>query len=471
MLVFAAVFALYFVIQVLTSRRQDLKPLFVFGVSFVFSFAFKSLPYALATLNSLAELVSTRSHGGCNTSQGWPLSLIFEESLVGFRKNAEIMTLFPITGLIVLAGTLFNRQVRNISALVWSLLIFQIFSLGSLLCGLPGVSAINFVRHLIPYVQMSYLVLAIYFLSQLNFPKWTKRVSVLGFLLLVVPGLNRNVISVEHFKGKYLSERAEPNYSQIKNSVYNTAQSLSQSQDRRHFSPDLRLFPNFSSLLEIMDLRVVYPFYPRSVFDLNRSLVLNWQEAPAPDRPDRFVGINMETSQTIDPGLEKLLILHRVSMVSIGKGNPWLNGSVYGSKHCEIQIQDTVTDLYVCNHLQGVGFFPKQVLRFNDATEILEFFKTSAVADLVDIAAHAEPEQLQPAQGQILKIERLKDKIIYHLDVQSPGLFVYSDAWFSGWQTMVNDQPAKLTQVNQAFKGTLVPQGLVKLEYSFEKYY
>ncbi len=300
-------------------------------------------------------------------------------------------------------------------------------------------------------------------------------------LLLPVLAVYPPIVSTEYFR-RWIThnfpthlpphpEKLDPAF------PFGALQTLSQNEDRRHYSPQELLYPNWSSAFRILDLRVLSALYPQYYYKLNSSqgLVDFWiRDFTHEINPDRFVRSNLPESSTL-PLFQKLLILNRVSLLSFVKGHPLLSddNGPYSKNNCQLRSSSDQIELYRCPRIGGVGFFPKQVKAFENDEEMISYFKHSPTPDLIDFAGilkadilNSPPIQI-PAQGKIVQFYRKLNEMTYVLEVTQPGLFVFADTWFKGWSVTVNSQTAPLSRVNIAFKGVPVLIGKNIVHFKF----
>lgn len=77
------------------------------------------------------------------------------------------------------------------------------------------------------------------------------------------------------------------------------------------------------------------------------------------------------------------------------------------------------------------------------------------------------PLTLREGQGsaELLSVDLNKQKFLVKTD--QPALFYISDAYFPGWQSKINNQPAHIYRANYNFRAVLVPAGESVVEFSY----
>ena len=246
---------------------------------------------------------------------------------------------------------------------------------------------------------------------------------------------------------------------------------LSRREDRRHYGLGHVLFPGWSAAFRILDLRVVGPFYPAGVHALNRGLFPHWLTLQA-GFPDRFVRPEPE-ARTWDPGFQRVLALHRVSLLSFGPGggsfppapSPWERG------RCRPLGRDQGIESYVCPEVSGIGWFPRRVEAADSVAGAVARLAALPPRELLDLAV-VGPEgadgPLTPAAGRVRGVERRGDRLVYRLAVERPGVFAVADAFFPGWTARAGGMEVPVLRANAAFKAVRVPRGEMELELRFE---
>ena len=255
-------------------------------------------------------------------------------------------------------------------------------------------------------------------------------------------------------------------------------QKRSQEEDRRHYSPDGFLYPNWSAALEVLDVRLLYALYPAGYFLLNAGLFSHWESDPQHGiKPDRFTE-TVPRALAMSVEFQRVLAVNRVSLFTfaIGQASFAPSPSPYEASQCQLLGKDPTqgSESYVCPQIGGVGFFP----------EVVVFTKSDSAREAVDTLRHLSPSDLArtallgpeidpaapaagPGAGRVVRVQRTANDLVYTLDVDRPGAFVIADTYFRGWSATVNGNPAAISRANMAFKAVLVPQGRVELKLHF----
>ncbi len=440
---------------------------------FLASFCLVGLYNALEFKSYFQEIVTTRKFMGCVADHGMSWVNIWSNSYIGLSKRAEVSTLFTILALPFVAYGFFKKkEVRYLVIVYLALIIWIIFGLPQLICNFVGLNAIYFWRHLIPYLQSLFLILsaASVYLAASNL-KFRKTILCLGYVLAIVPASNRTMVSVEHLKGRFPKEH-EFDFSTIPEvNVFSLVQRWSQQQDRRHFSPDYRLYPNYSAAFEILDMRVVNGGYPKRIFALNDELFTNWHELAYYKHADRFISV--DNPQVNFPSLEfeKLMILHRVSMITSSNSYDWIaKAQLYNSTNCHLEKRDQLASLYFCPFVGGVGFFPSRVILVSSLEDGIKTLKEVPAKEVLDLAViETQSQKAVAAVGKVIEVQRDKDKVTYQLNIEKSGFFVFADTYFPGWQATVNGHSTEIFPANIGFKSVWVPTGSVTLVWTFTK--
>jgi hypothetical protein len=254
-------------------------------------------------------------------------------------------------------------------------------------------------------------------------------------------------------------------------------QRLSRSENRRHFSPFI-LYPNWSSVFRILDVRLLEALYPKTYFALNGAdgLFPNWERDPSHAiRPDRFVR-PVHPSLLFGDAFERLLIVNRVSLFSFMAGSridlPGDAPGPYAVSRCQLLARSMQITSYVCPAIGGIAYFPKAVAQVTSDAEALTILRQKALADLIDFATvervgQQDAPRSQAAAGTIVSSSIEPDRMAFDLDVRSAGHFVVADTWFPGWRAEVNGRPVPIDHANVAFKAVEVPAGRVSLVFVF----
>jgi hypothetical protein len=255
-------------------------------------------------------------------------------------------------------------------------------------------------------------------------------------------------------------------------------QKRSQEEDRRHYSPDRFLYPNWSAALGVLDVRSLNALYPVGYFRLNAGLFSHWEGDPQHGiKPDRFTR-TAPPDQATSVEFQRVLAVNRVSLFtfSIGRASFAPPPSPYEASNCQLLGKDLAqgSESYVCPQIGGVGFFP----------EVVAFTKSNSGSDVVDALRQMSPSDLArtailgpeidpaapaagPGAGRVVRVQRTANDLVYTLDVAHPGAFVVADTYFRGWSATVNGNPVAISRANMAFKAVLVPKGRVELKLHF----
>jgi len=467
-IVFVMIVALFGMCCFFVVGRQALWASLIFFAAF----CAVGLSHLLEFKSYFGELISNRTFVSCVGTATLPWGEILRNSYLGLVKHAEMHTYFTVLALPLIAFEAYRNRWIRIAFLFFLFLLYWIsFGAPAAICHFEGFKSIHYERHLSPYLQSLFLILVTVSLWNLaKGYKYRKIILTLGFCLTVIPLLNRIMISVEHFKGELPREKSFYYESIPLTNVYSKVQELSLNEDRRHFSPDQRLFPNYSTAFSIMDLRVLYGSFPKRMFTLNDELFQRWHETPFYKHADRFVGPE-ESIDRVPEDFEKLLLLHRVSLVTYSKYSHWLEGGkIYNEKNCKLIQQDPLASLYFCSQIQGVGFFPHETQQAENQQEALEILKKLPLDQVLDFAV-VEDKTHAPiaAEGKVTGLKRGKDQVTYDLAVEKEGYFIFTDAYFPGWKAKVNGTATPLFPANLAFKAVWLPKGNIRLEWLFEK--
>ena len=124
---------------------------------------------------------------------------------------------------------------------------------------------------------------------------------------------------------------------------------------------------------------------------------------------------------------------------------------------------------FLCPKVGGVGFFPRKVVQVEDQDAVLNYLKTSSLEEVNGLAViHSKhPAHRVAANGTILSVVRNGDELTYDLQIEKDGLFVVADTYTKDWKAWVNQIPSEIIVTNYAFKGVIVPEGLVRLKLKY----
>ena len=392
------------------------------------------------------------------------------------------------------------------------------------LCSIDWTNGVAFARHSVSHATVAFLVLIgislgnavnhqsrkyllffwflclvlSYFVSNSSFPMvlfWS--FSVFGTLLLfvrfflpksmlvyrdvlVVASLVLAIAPTFWFSNKYLFLRSHeplprqerPLFQQLDPvTPIGLIQDYSRLEDRRHHSPDQILDGNWSGVFGILDLKINMPLYTNAYWELNSELFRNWSGKGLIMYPNRFFGPD-SLENYFSKDFEKLMVIHRISLISFHTSEVRLNPSVespYSKENCRLLGQNSSYSSYICPKVGGVGFFPKGVVQVNDQKAVLDFLKSASVEEVNGLAVISSVQLPHPkaAKGSILSVYRNGDDLAYDLQVEEDGIFVVADTYTKHWKAWVNENPVKIRVVNYAFKGVEISKGRVHLQFKY----
>jgi hypothetical protein len=351
----------------------------------------------------------------------------------------------------------------------------------SFICGVKGVNGIGVMRHLAAATQAAFLVLALYgataMIDWLRGRSWLanraglfRTLAVFIVLMTLYPTLKRGLLNVKVFEGKaqkaYAWNWREPG----SRSVYRAVADKSRGEDRRHYSGDLFLSPNWGSAVGILETRVLEALYPRMQHKLYSTVVTSWAHGSAlPSVPDRFLKLKPDASDPVSGSeIEKLLVLTRTSLLTMDKSKSLpATGEFYSRESCRALGEDDAAAAWLCPRVGGVGFFPAHVSVVETDAELEALLKSEPAKFWIDRAAIVK-RTLEAAAGEVSSFSRQGDGLRYRLKVAKPGLFVVADTNFPGWRATVNGRDVEIIPVNFAWKGVVVPEGEVDVSMEFK---
>jgi hypothetical protein len=427
--------------------------------------------YLLNYAKYISEFLSSRNSFACIAHD----SAGFLNTLRVSLKWTQDPTSYYLINLVAWPFVFFNF--KNISAKrLFILFLFtasiQIFGMPALICKLPFVSGVRFWRHFMPYNNLLSIVLItigcyyfIEYIGQYNFFKrHRKKWYALVVFFVVVPSSHDNYFNYKFLIGRAGAELPAFAATAPVSSPIFQVQKLSQAEDRRHFSPQAILFPNWSQVLDILDMRLLYALYLNGYHQLNGSLSGHWQaDSGHLIKPDRFTGFDSD-EEMLNPNVTKMLALNRVSLLSFKNGHiVWPNEGPYAKENCQLLAADAIIESYLCNQIGGISFFPVSIATLNSESEILQSIKSGNIEASLNTAFVTAPELNKVGQGQILKFTRNTDSLIYDLKVERAGLFVITDSYFPAWHAYLDEVETPIYRVNVNFKGILLPEGKHKL--------
>jgi hypothetical protein len=263
-------------------------------------------------------------------------------------------------------------------------------------------------------------------------------------------------------------------------SALGAVRELSASQDRRHYSPAGYVYPNWGQAIGLMEMLSLQALYPRHSHELNGALFSEWERDPQHGiSPDRFVPVPPSLAMSLD--FQRVLAVNRVSLLTFRTGETFFGepGSPYERDRCRLLARTPAqrAESWLCAAVRGVGFFPSVVRSARTRPDALAIIKGTSPAALVELAVlgpeidlriDAETVPEPPAgEGEVLRVDRRGDDLVYILDVRRSGVFVIADTYFTGWSARVNGMPAGISRANVAFKAVRVPAGRVELRLHF----
>ena len=505
------------------TRGRSLALASLVGVGFVGLY-----PTWLPLVKHIGDFVSSRSAVACIAGLDHTgIEGMGKELLGGGYLQYSTGSLIGMIVILFAAGRL---RVRFFVYALAMILVFVVVGFPSVICGLPGISGIYFGRHLASHLQFFYLTacvsgipfvvtriagerpivrkwasLTIVTLVAFAFqPHLSWKLSFLGALILSIEptfaarlssrmrsailatGLALAVLSPFALQTRYFSlwlhREYPPQVAPIPLELdpatpLGQVQRLSRTENRRHFSASI-LYPNWSSVFQILDVRLLEALYPKTYFALNGGdgLFPDWEGDPAHTiRPDRFVR-PVHPSLLFGEEFQRLLIVNRVSLFSFGVGTsthlPSDAQSPYAASRCQLLARSIKVESYVCSEIGGIAYFPKAVIQVASDAEALKILRRKPLRDLVDFATVERIGQpgtptSAPAAGTIVRSSIEPDRMAFDLDVTRAGHFVVADTWFPGWRAEVNGRSVPIDRANVAFKAVEVPAGKVSLVFLF----
>lgn len=380
-----------------------------------------------------------------------------------------------------------------IVAILASLVIFHPFHLRSDL----AFPETNFYMALFPLLAVSSLVAALQLADPSQSSKSRQIYSGLIALALFVPGIAlpfASVIFSDSNAPNLSDSKAGRDISPIASPKGGAGELLlteiSKKEDRRHYSFSTALLPNRPSDREILDLRMNAPYLPASLVTLAGALngtEVSLQSLAQENASFGLLGLNGSSAGSIfpvssskdpiqDPLFQKLLILSRVSLLSLSPRTT-LNWDLllppYDPMSCKTVPKADVF-VRICPLVGGVGFFPATILSFPAENDLISYFQKSDAKSLIGFAGiRAEDEKATPhlqraAKGKVVSVVRGINEISYGLEVSEGGLFVLSDLNFPGWKAYDGEKSIPIFQVNLAFKGVLVSPETHQLSFRFD---
>ncbi|RME15059.1 MAG: hypothetical protein D6797_07480 [Bdellovibrio sp.] len=440
-----------------------------------------AMPQMVALKSNLYQFVSSRNVTYCIASQGFGYKGFFKEGLQLLHVSPPVLLIpFGVLVLLVIVG--WRRRYLFFSVLSIMFLSLVMFGWPRFLCLIDGFSGVRFSRHFIPYVNVSLLIFVLVFLNDF----WTKSSNkplrrlhlprVFNFskktiyrtlvLFLIVPFWHFKFFNLQLlFQEKDLGK-----YDKIpKTSAFFNVQMLSQSEDRRHFSPYQILVPNYSTIFKILDVRVLYALYPKTFFKLNSSLTDRWARDPVHHlKPDRFYA-PVKPEDFLTDGFQRLAIMNRVSLLSFKKGKAlFYNKGPYSEDKCQKVSEDEYIESYLCPLGGRVGYFPKKVEFVTSDDMALEKIKKKSLEELPHYAFIEDTlgeKRVGEGEGfdvsdinEVISFKRYPNTLTYQVSIKKPAWFVIADTFFDGWKAQIDGAPTKVYKANVAFKSVYFPQ-------------
>lgn len=463
--------------------RSNLRIIFISAILFFIPYTILALPRLLSFIPVLSSFVSSRNSQVCLATSGIGLTELWRGAL-SFKRLNWWGYVAPLgTFLLILSGIL-KKENRFILSIFFFFSIWFIFGLPSFICQFPLISGVRYIRHIQSFVDSLVVICTVLGLqyiwknTRINQKKWIKITTRFILIIIgIVPLLHNEFFNDMISRGR--AQRALPAFAATipESSPLAAVQNLSQNQDRRHFSPDRVLFPNWSGVFKIMDIRLLYALFPKSFYTLHANLFNDWEHDSSMGLvPDRFIGpANIENG--FAEGLQKILLLDRVSLFSFHSGKSYFPKSGPYSK-CNHLGKDEVFESYICPEISGVGYFPSQIRIVQDDNEAIEKIKNTTLADLKNTAWIEIPKNIKnnrldlnqslAASGNIVSHFRSGHLLEYRLLIRSSGYFVIADTYFPGWKAYVNGKNIPILKANIASKAVILPAGNIDLKLIFE---
>jgi hypothetical protein len=249
------------------------------GIGYALGFSsFGLLPLLEFKNHFLQDFTSTRSFT-CMATNGLVWRDILANAWAGHYKNSEFETLFSIGQIPIFFYLAFQKkQNRNILILLGLLCLWIWLGLPQFFCNLPGLNSIKYFRYLLGYIQPLGFALSCYglWLASRQYQKYSKWILISGVLFAIYPSVDHTWINQRFLAGDFAPQPSSSLLNLPQGTGFLEIQKISQTQDRRHFSPDDRLYPNFSHAYKILDLRMLYGIYPKYTFSLNEGVFKDW---------------------------------------------------------------------------------------------------------------------------------------------------------------------------------------------------
>ena len=426
-----------------------------------------SLPRLLQFAHHINYFSSNRDVLKCVATQGigW-LEPLKESFMFFWRRGPSLNLIMPLGAAILILWQAWRPKESRWLLLAFAILAFiEMNGVPEAFCGLPGISGIAFYRHLTPYLNALTLILTLLSIDLILKKaerKHSRKLLAFYFIIACFPIWHDSVFNVHALK----NPTHHPLPEQVKelnlNSPLGQVQQLSKTEDRRHFSAQQILYPDWSEVFEILDMRLLFALYPLNYFELNQHLFSKWLSSDG--LLTRFVGPT--DPQDISPELQRVMIVNRVSLLSFLKDEAKFSEvGPYTKDKCKKLGENDWIESYLCPEVGGVGYFPKLV-RQTAKSEILKTLADSPLDELNGLVL--VDQNIQAAQGKILSFHREADLLIYKLEVDHAGIFVIADTNFPGWEARIDGKPVEVLTANHAFKAVSVSVGKCELQLNFK---
>ncbi|GIL18203.1 MAG: hypothetical protein BroJett040_19540 [Oligoflexia bacterium] len=414
-----------------------------------------ALPRLISFIPILDSLFSNRSANTevlCHGAMGFGWNR-FLTDLLRYGSLGDLSYIGPIGAFLLIAFMCFRSEVvRYLAGLLLIFLAWHILGFPSAVCQVPILSHVFFGRHHTAFLDALVVITVVISFSELyrqNLFQIQKKRLVYWLVVLVsiLPFFHREFFNAKTYRESVRVPFAEYPSQIPESSPLSFVQVLSQTQDRRHFSPDRVFFPNWSAVFRIMDTRVLYALYPMKFYQLATGLYDGWYgelRINGKTQADRFIGPN-DFRDGFHPDLQRLLILSRVSLFSFNSDKSYFPVSGPYSK-CRQLGKDQLFETFLCDQISGVGYFPKEIQIYDSDEKIFNVLRQKELNDLIDFAAIKSNEPLKEAKGQVIEVLRQGHYLRYKLTVHQGGVFIIADNIFPGWKAKVNGAPAQILE-------------------------
>lgn len=425
-------------------------------------------------LNSLFSNRNANTNVVCHGAMGFGWDR-FLTDLIRYGSLADLSYIGPIGAFSLIVLMCFrSTMVRYLAGLLLIFLAWHILGLPSAVCQVPILSHVFFGRHHTAFLDALVAITVVISFAELCrqniFQIQTKRTAYwLVILISILPFFHREFFNAKTYRESVRVPFAEYPSQIPESSPLPPVQVLSQTQDRRHFSPDRVFFPNWSAVFRIMDTRALYALYPIKFYQFATGLYDGWYgelRINGKIHADRFIGPR-DFNDGFHPDLQRFLILSRVSLFSFYSGHSYFPASGPYSQ-CRQLGQDHLFETFLCDQIGGVGYFPKEIQIYDNEEKIFDVLRQKELNDLIDFAAIKSNQPLTAAKGQVLEISRQGHYLRYKLTVHQGGVFIVADNVFPGWKAKVNGTSTEILEANISSKAIKVPPGEVVIEIKFE---